>query len=171
MNRLRPAGPSASGKYYGEDTSGYYGHYYNHQGIITRPRYPISSNGGQSDRQNFRIHDRLQHHEQFHNVKTGFSALTMEEGVRPRSLAPKSPAMMLLRPPNSGPTSNMQHQFVQNMGPPIPPPKWITKAPDTNGVYTRHQEVGLGGAYDKQIKKVYQIRTRQPQDMPEHGNK
>ncbi|MED6222299.1 5'-3' exoribonuclease 4 [Stylosanthes scabra] len=165
---LRPAGPSGSGKYYGEDTSGYYGHYSNQQGMVTRPRYPVSSNGGQSDRQNF----RMQHHEQqFHNVRTGFSALTMEDGMRPRLSVPKTPAMMLLRPPNSASANNTQHQFVQNMGPPIPPPKWITKGPDTNGVYARHQEVGFGGSYDKQMKKVYQIRTRQAQDMPEYGNR
>ncbi|XP_061340496.1 5'-3' exoribonuclease 4-like isoform X2 [Gastrolobium bilobum] len=170
MNKFRSPGPSGSGKYYGEDPSGYYGHYYNHQGIISRPRYPISSNGGQNDRQNFRIQDRSQHHEQFHNMKTGFNALSMEEGVRPRSSAVPSPkpAMILMRPPSSGPTINLQHQFVQNMGPPIPPPKWITRAPDTNGVYTGHQEAALGGAYDKQMK-VYQVKTRQPQDMPEYG--
>ncbi|RYR02369.1 hypothetical protein Ahy_B06g081163 isoform D [Arachis hypogaea] len=168
MNRLRPAGPSGSGKYYGEDTSGYYGHYPNQHGMINRPRYPISSNGGPSDRQNF----RMQHHEhQFHNVRTGFSALTMEDGMRPRLSAPKTPAMMFLRPPNTGSANNMQQQFVQNIGPPIPPPKWITKGPDTNGVYARHQEVGFGGSYDKQMKKVYQIRTRQTQDMPEYGNR
>ncbi|RYR52586.1 hypothetical protein Ahy_A06g027480 isoform B [Arachis hypogaea] len=168
MNRLRPAGPSGSGKYYGEDTSGYYGHYPNQHGMINRPRYPISSNGGPSDRQNF----RMQHHEhQFHNVRTGFSALTMEDGMRPRLSAPKTPAMMFLRPPNTGSANNMQQQFVQNIGPPIPPPKWITKGPDTNGVYARHQEVGFGGSYDKQMKKVYQIRTRQTQDMPEYGSR
>ncbi|KAL1350558.1 hypothetical protein AAHE18_06G032900 [Arachis hypogaea] len=132
------------------------------------PRYPISSNGGPSDRQNF----RMQHHEhQFHNVRTGFSALTMEDGMRPRLSAPKTPAMMFLRPPNTGSANNMQQQFVQNIGPPIPPPKWITKGPDTNGVYARHQEVGFGGSYDKQMKKVYQIRTRQTQDMPEYGSR
>ncbi|TKY61413.1 5'-3' exoribonuclease 4 [Spatholobus suberectus] len=173
MNRLRSAGPSGSGKYYGEDTSGYYGQYYNHQGIINRPRYPVSSNGGHYDKQNFRIQDRSQHHEQYYNGRTGLYTLTMEEGPRPRPYAvpsPKTPAVMLSRPPNSGPTTNLQHQFVQNMGPPIPPPKWITKAPDTNGIYARHQEAALGGAYDKHTKKVYQVKTRQPQDMSEYGN-
>ncbi|KAE9593633.1 hypothetical protein Lal_00036382 [Lupinus albus] len=173
MNRPRPAGPSGSGRYYGEDTSGYYGQYYNHhQDMISRPRYPISSNGGQNDRHNFRIQDRSQYHDQFHNVKSGFSALTMEEGVRPRSSAtpsPRAPAMLLVRPQNSGPTTNLQHQFVQNIGPPIPPPKWIT--PDMNGVYARHQDAALGGAYyDNQVKKVYQVKSRQPRDMPEYGN-
>ncbi|KAJ1385164.1 Zinc finger, CCHC-type, partial [Sesbania bispinosa] len=173
MNRLRSGVSSGSGKYYGEDTSGYYGHYYNHQGIITRPRYPTTSNGGHNDRQNFRTQDRSQYHEQFHNVKTGFYALTMDDGVRPRSSAmpsPKTPIVMLSRPPNSGQTANVQQQFVQNIGPPIPPPNWITKAPDTNGIYARHQEAALGGAYDKHMKRVYQVKTRQPQDLPEFGN-
>ncbi|KAK8468744.1 hypothetical protein PHAVU_006G099200 [Phaseolus vulgaris] len=173
MNRgLRSAGPSGPGKHYAEDTSGYYGHHYNHQGMITRPRYPVSSNGGHNDKQNFRIQDRSQHHEQqYYNGRTGFYTLTMEEGPRPRPHAvppPKTPVVMLSRPPNSGPTTNLQQQFL---GPPIPPPKWITRAPDTNGIYARHQEVAIGGAYDnKQMKKVYQVRSRQPQDMPEYGN-
>ncbi|KAK7332895.1 hypothetical protein VNO80_29651 [Phaseolus coccineus] len=173
MNRgLRSAGPSGPGKHYAEDTSGYYGHHYNHQGMVTRPRYPVSSNGGHNDKQNFRIQDRSQHHEQqYYNGRTGFYTLTTEEGPRPRPYAvppPKTPVVMLSRPPNSGPTTNLQQQFL---GPPIPPPKWITRAPDTNGIYARHQEVAIGGAYDnKHMKKVYQVRSRQPQDMPEYGN-
>lgn len=175
MNRHRPVGASGSGKYYGEDSSGYYGQYYNQQGMITRPRYPISSNGGQNDRQNFRIQDRSQYHEQFHNVKSGIYGLTMDEGVRARPSAmpsQKVPVMILSRPQNSGHTANLQHQFGQNMGPPIPPPNWISKAPDTdtNGIFARHQEAALGGAYDKPIKKMYQVKTRQPPDMPEHGS-
>lgn len=172
MNRgLRSAGPSGPGKYYAEDTSGYYGHHYNHQGMITRPRYPVSSNGGHIDKQNFRIQDRSQHHEQqYYNGRTGFYTLTVEEGPRPRPYAvppPKTPVVLLSRPPNSGPTTNPQQQFV---GPPVPPPKWITRAPDTNGIYA-HQEVAIGGAYDnKHMKKVYQVRSRQPQDVPEYGN-
>ncbi|XP_061374957.1 5'-3' exoribonuclease 4-like isoform X1 [Gastrolobium bilobum] len=161
MNGLS-AGPSGYGKYYGEITNGYNGQY-NPHGIMTGPRYPISSNGGKDDRQNFRIRDRSQHQEQFHNVKTGFSALTMEEGVRPGSS----------RLPNSRHTTNLQPQFVQNMGPPIPP-KWITKAPPMNGMYTGQQEATLGAAaYHKHTKKVYQVyqvKTGQPQDTPEYGN-
>ncbi|CAJ1961020.1 unnamed protein product [Sphenostylis stenocarpa] len=168
MNRPRLAGPSGPGKYNAEDTSSYYGHYYNHQGMITRPRYPVSSNGGHNDKQNFRIQDRSQQHEQHYNGRGGFCALTIEEGPRPRPVPPlKTPVLMLSRQPNSGPTTNVQQRFL---GPPIPPPKWITRAPDTNGIYARHQEVAIGGAYDKHMKKVYQVRSRQPQDMPEYGN-
>lgn len=173
MNKVRPTGASGSGRYYGEESNNYYGQNYSPQGIMTRPRFPMSSNGWQNDRQNIRIQDRSQYHEQFHNMKTGFHALTVDEGVKPRSSvapSPKTPAMMLMRPQNSGHTSNLQTQFVQNIGPPIPPPNWISKAPDTDGIYVRHQEAALGGAYDKPIKKVYQIKTRNPQDMPEQGN-
>ncbi|KAG4913993.1 hypothetical protein JHK84_054442 [Glycine max] len=172
MNRLRSAGPSGYGKYYVEDKSGYYGQQNNHQGMITRPRYPVSSNGGNNEKQNFRIQDRSQHHEQYYNGRTGFHTMTMEEGARPRPYAvpsPRTQVVMLSRSPNSGPTTNGQHQFVQNMGPPIPPPNWITRAPDTNGIYAWHQETALGGAYDKQHIKVYQAKTRQPQDMPDEG--
>lgn len=172
MNRHRPAGSSGYGKHYGEDTSSYYGHYNNHQGIMSRPRFPISSSGGHNDRQNFRTQDRSHYQEQFHNVKTGFSAMTMEEGVRSRSsgmVSPVSPGM-LTRVPSSGTATNLQHQFVQNAGPPIPPPNWITKAPAMTGIHTRHQEAACGTASEKQVKKVYQVKTRQVQDMPEHGD-
>lgn len=169
MNRIRPPGSSGYGKYYGEDTSSHYAHYNNHHGTMNRPRFP---NGGQNDRQNFRIQDRSHYQEPLHNVKTGFSALTLEEGARSRSSAmvsPKPPATSS-RMPNSGSATYLQHQYVQNIGPPIPPPKWITKAPTVNGVHTRHQEAAYGIAYDKQMKKVYQVKTRHPQDVPEHGD-
>ncbi|KAI4301887.1 hypothetical protein L6164_035124 [Bauhinia variegata] len=169
-NRLRSPGPSGYGKYYGEDTSYNYGPYNNHQGMMNRPRFPFSSNGGQNDRHNFRIQDRSQYQEQLQNVKAGFSGLTVEEGTRSRSSSvSKPPTMMLARTPNSGPATNLPHQFVQNMGPPIPPPKWITKEPAMNGMYIRPQEGGSGGVYDKQVKRVYQVKTRHPQDMPEYG--
>ncbi|XP_020235656.1 5'-3' exoribonuclease 4 isoform X2 [Cajanus cajan] len=152
MNRLQSAGYE---KYYSEKTSGYYGQY-NHHRAMTRPRY-----GGQNERQNFKIQDRLQHQEQFHNVKTEFSSLTLKEGERLRSSSS--------RLPNSRPITNLQPVFVKKVGPSLPPPKWITKAPPMNGMHTRHQEAALGAAArDKQTKKVYQVKTRQP-DTPEHG--
>ncbi|CAL0321004.1 unnamed protein product [Lupinus luteus] len=179
-------------KYYGENSNGYYGQH-NQQGAVFRPKYPISTNGGQNYRQNFRIQERSE--EQIHNVKTEFSALTMEEGVRTRPS----------KPPNSRPTTNPQHQYVQNIGPPVSPkvitkapippkvitkapippkvitkapippkvitkapipPKVITKAPPMNEIYTttRHQEAALRApAYNKQVK-VYRVKTSQPQD-------
>ncbi|XP_073222985.1 5'-3' exoribonuclease 4-like isoform X2 [Cicer arietinum] len=154
-----PSGPSGYGKYYGENTNSYYGEY-NHHGIMTRHRYPSSSSGGQMDRQNFRIQDRPRHQEQFQNVKNGFSALTMEEGSRP-----KPPRL-----PISGPTTNLEPRFGQNTVRPIPPPKWNNKAP-VNGMYTRRQETSFGaGPHDKKMKKVYQVKTRVPQVTPDCGN-
>lgn len=157
MNRFGSPEPSGYGKYYGKNTN-YYGQY-NQQDIMIRPRYPSSSNGGQNDRQNFRIQDRSQHQEQFHDVNIRLSAITME-GVRTRPS----------RLPNSRSTTNPQRQLVQNVGPPIPPPNGMTKAAPMKGMYTRHQEAASRAAvYDKQMK-VYQVKTRQPQDMPEYGN-
>ncbi|XP_022642909.1 5'-3' exoribonuclease 4-like [Vigna radiata var. radiata] len=142
-NRLRLV---RYGKYYGENASGYNGQY-NHHGMMTTPKY-----GGHSDRQHFKIRDRLQREEQFHNVKTEFSALSMEERERPRSL----------RLPSSRPIANLQPWFVQNMDPSIPSTKWMTKPQPTNGMPTRNQEAALGPtAYDKQTKKVYQVKIRQ----------
>ncbi|XP_024638010.1 5'-3' exoribonuclease 4 isoform X4 [Medicago truncatula] len=158
-NRFQSAGPSRYGKYSGENTNSYYGEH-NHHGAMTRHRYPVSSNAGQVDRQNFRTQDRPRHQEQFQNVKTGFSALTMEEGLRP---APS-------RPPISGPTTNLEPRFVQNSGPPVRPLKWNTKAP-INGVYPRRQEAASGVVpHHKQVKKVYQVKTRLPQETPDSGN-
>lgn len=157
-NRFRAAGPSRYERYDGENTNGYYGQP-NHHGVMARPRYPFTSNGGQNDRHNFRTQFRSQHQEQSYNVKAGFSALTMEEGVRPRSS----------RLPNSGPI-NLEPRFVQNMGRPVPPPKWITKAPPANEMYSRHQEAASGAVpYDKQTK-VYQVKKQEPQDTPDCGN-
>ncbi|XP_057425377.1 5'-3' exoribonuclease 4-like isoform X2 [Lotus japonicus] len=157
-NRFRAAGPSRYERYDGENTNGYYGQP-NHHGVMARPRYPFTSNGGQNDRHNFRTQFRSQHQEQSYNVKAGFSALTMEEGVRPRSS----------RLPNSGPI-NLEPRFVQNMGRPVPPPKWITKAPPANEMYSRHQEAASGAVpYDKQTK-AYQVKKQEPQDTPDCGN-
>ncbi|CAB4285472.1 unnamed protein product [Prunus armeniaca] len=50
---------------------------------------------------------------------------------------------------------------------PSPPPKWINKESTANGgLYNRQQETGFGGAYEQPpVKKVYQVKTRAPQDM------
>lgn len=163
VNRHRGVGSSGYSKNYAEDTGSYYTHYNNNnQGFMSRPRFPTPSNG--------RIQDRSQYQEQFHNMKTGFSALTMEEGVRsrPSTMVSYKPSAMLSRAPSSGSASNLQH--LQNMGPPVPPPKWInTTAPTVNGIHSRHHEVGM--ASDKQVKKVYQAKTRHAQNMPEQGDR
>ncbi|KAF3454359.1 hypothetical protein FNV43_RR04806 [Rhamnella rubrinervis] len=156
--RPRPAGPSGYG--FRQEPNSYYENSFNPQG---RPRYPVSSNGVQSDRQNYRIHYQEQHG----NLKSGMSALTIEENTRFRSPAVMSPRMQ-----NSGNSTNLQQQFAQNMGPlPSPPPKWINKAVAENGgMCIRQQETPSGGAYEKQVKKVYQAKTRVPQDTSDVGD-
>lgn len=159
VNRFQSTGPSGYGTYYGENTN-IYNEEYNHHGVMTRHRYPVSSNGGHIDRQNFRIQDRSRYQEQLQNVNNGFSSLTMEEGSRPRSS----------RPSISRPATNFEPRYVQNAGPPTPPPKWNAKAP-INGIYTRHQEATYGAVpRDKPVKKVYQVKTRLPQETPDSGN-
>ncbi|XP_058754260.1 5'-3' exoribonuclease 4-like isoform X1 [Vicia villosa] len=159
VNRFQSAGPSGYGTYSRENTNSYYGEY-NHHGVMTRHRNPVSSNGGHIDRQNFRIQDRSRHQEQLQNVNNGFSSLTMEEGSRP------TPSRQSI----SRPTTNFEPRYVQNTGPPTPHPKWNTKAP-INGIYTRHQETAYGAVpRDKPAKKVYQVKTRLPQETPDYGN-
>ncbi|MED6161127.1 5'-3' exoribonuclease 4, partial [Stylosanthes scabra] len=138
INNLQSAGSSGHGKHYPESTDGYNGQY-NHQGIMTRPKYPISSNEG--GRQNFRALDRLQQ-KPFHNLKTGFSAMTIEEEARTRT---------------SGPTANPQHQHMGLR-------KWSPKTSIMNGKYTGPAASG------KQMKVVYQVKMRQHHDKPEDGN-
>ena len=157
INKFHSAGPSGHGKYHGENTNSYYGEH-NHHGIMTRQRYPISSNGEQMHRQDFRIQDRSRHQEQLQNLKTGFSALTMEERLRPK------PSSAL---PISGPTTNLEPRFVQNTGSSVPAPKWKNKAP-INGMYTGRQDAS-GAVNHKQIK-VYKVKSRLPQETPDSGN-
>lgn len=170
VNRPRPAGPSGYERGFREEPK--YGNSLNPQGIMARPRFP-SSNGMQGDRQSFRAQERIQYQEQSfrtqervqyqeqYDIRTGMSSLTMEPAV-------VSPGM-----PNSGYNTNLQQQFVQNMGAlPSPPTKWINKESTANGgLYLRQQEPGYGGAYEQQqVKKVYQVKTRPPQDISDPGN-
>lgn len=156
--RPRPAGPSGYG--FRQEPNSYYENSLNPQG---RPRYPVSSNGVQ----NYRTQDRIHYQDQHRNLRSGMSALTMEENTRFRS-----PAVMSPRMPHSGNSPNLQQQFVQNMGPlPSPPPKWINKAVAANGGMCIGQpETTPGGTYDKQVKKVYQAKTRAPQETPDVGD-
>lgn len=160
VNRSRPAGPSGYERGFWQDPNAYYDNSFT-QGHMGRPRFP-ASNGMQGDRQNFRGQDRLHNQEQYRNVRTGMSALTMEENLRARSPATMSPRM-----PNSGNASNTSQQFLQNTGAlPAPPPKWIDKGVTTNGgMYTGRQETI---SQDKQVK-IYQIKTRALQDSSNPG--
>ena len=162
--RSRPAGPSGYGRGFRQDPNSYYeNNSFNPQGIMSRPRFPVS-NGMQSDKQNFRTPDRAQNQEQYRNLRAGMSTLTTDENVRGRS-----PALMSPRMPNAGNSSNMSHQFLQNTGVlPAPPPKWIDKTVTTNGGMHIGQREAI--SHDKQMRKVYQIKTRAPQDSPDLGD-
>lgn len=163
--RPRPTGPSGYG--FRQEPNSYYENSFNPQGNMGRPRYPVSSNGAQIDRQNFKTLDRIHYQEQYRNLRSGMSALTMEENARS-----KPPAMLSPRIPNSGNTANPPTHFMQNMGPlPSPPPKWINKAPTANGgMYVGQLETASGGPHEKQVKKIYQVKTRAPQDTSNNGN-
>lgn len=101
VNRPRPAGPSGHERGYNEDPNYYYGHY-NNQQATSNPGFPPISNGMPANRHNFKTQDRVQYPEQYHDIRTGVSALTVEENVRTRP-----PVVMLQRMPNTGNNSNM----------------------------------------------------------------
>ncbi|TQD92994.1 hypothetical protein C1H46_021474 [Malus baccata] len=177
VNRPRPAGPSGYESGFREEAK--YGNSFNPQVMMIRPRF-LASNGMQGDRQNFRAQERVQYQEQsfrtqervqyqeqYDNLRTAMSSLTVQGSVRTRSPAAAPPGM-----PNSGYQANHQHQFVQNMGAlPSPPTKWISKEPTGNGgLFVRQQETGYGGAYEQPQVKVYQVKTRAPQDMSDRGD-
>ncbi|KAM3705174.1 hypothetical protein ACB098_03G060200 [Castanea mollissima] len=175
VNRPRPAGPSGYQRGFTEDPNYYHGHHNNFPGMVARPRFNVASNGLQGERQNLRTQDRLQYPDQIRNLRTGVSALAIEVSVRtrpPAVMSPRPTAMMSPRMPNLGNSTNLPNQFVENMGaPPTPPPKWINKAPAANGgMHIRQQETASWGTCEKQVKKVYQVKTRSPQDMPDSGD-
>ncbi|KAM4108603.1 hypothetical protein ACB094_03G056900 [Castanea mollissima] len=175
VNRPRPAGPSGYQRGFTEDANYYHGHHNNFPGMVARPRFNGASNGLQGERQNLRTQDRLQYPDQIRNLRTGVSALAIEESVRtrpPAVMSPRPTAMMSPRMPNLGNSTNLPNQFVENMGaPPTPPPKWINKAPAANGgMHIRQQETASWGTCEKQVKKVYQVKTRSAQDMPDSGD-
>ncbi|KAL0005674.1 hypothetical protein SO802_013235 [Lithocarpus litseifolius] len=175
VNRPRPAGPSGYQRGFTEDPNYYHGHHNNLPGMMGRPRFNVASNGLQGERQNLRTQDRLQYPDQIRNLRTGVSALAIEESVRTRPPAVTSPrptAMTSPRMPNLGNSTNLPNQFVENMGaPPKPPPKWINKAPAANGgMHIRQQETASWGTSEKQVKKVYLVKTRSPQDVPDSGD-
>ncbi|KAG6701862.1 hypothetical protein I3842_07G007200 [Carya illinoinensis] len=175
VSRPRSNGSSGYQRGFTEDPNHYHGHYNNFQGMTGRPRLHLISNGVQGDRQTYRTQDRSQHQEQLRNLRTGVSALTIEESARtrpPAMMSPRPPAMMLPRMPNLGHATNLPNQLVQNVGaPPTPPPNWINKVPTANGpIYTRQQENESWGTYEKPVKKVYQVKTCIPQDMSDSGN-
>ncbi|GLT90518.1 hypothetical protein SLE2022_084460 [Rubroshorea leprosula] len=63
------------------------------------------------------------------------------------------------------------HQVVQGMGRlPSPPTKWTNRTDSGNAGIDYKQETMYGGAYEKQVKKVYQVKTQVPQGMTDPEN-
>ncbi|XP_021669353.2 5'-3' exoribonuclease 4 isoform X2 [Hevea brasiliensis] len=144
FNRPRPAGPSGNERSYNYDPNYYYGHYGNQQGLMSNPRFSPISNGMPGNRHNFKTQDRVQYPEQYHDIKSGISALTVEENVRSRP-----PVVILQRVPNTGSNSNMHHQVEQNIGPlPSPPTKWIFRPAGDAETNFRQEK----GASEKQMR-------------------
>ncbi|GAV90424.1 zf-CCHC domain-containing protein/XRN_N domain-containing protein [Cephalotus follicularis] len=158
MNRQRPAGPYGFERGFTDDLNYSYGHYTNPQGTMSSTRFPILSNGVQGNRQNFRTQDRSHYQEQ-RDLRTGMSALIMEESLRSRAPAELSPRI------NSGYSRNQQNQLVQNLGTlPSPPTQWINRSVAGNAT-------APGGVYEKQVKRIYQAKARVPEEMSEPVNK
>lgn len=152
-NRPRPAGPSGYERGIDVDYQ-YYGYQNNIRGIAANSRSPVMLNGMQGYKQNIRIQEKSQYPEQYRNLKQGMSALTMEESVRVRPSAMMSPQM-----PGSGQSTPTEKE--QNMcGPPPPPTKWIKKSGSADGgmEIDRDQSL-LGGLNQRQVKKVYQVKS------------
>ncbi|KAL6989547.1 5'-3' exoribonuclease 4 [Sarracenia purpurea var. burkii] len=120
----------------------------------------------QSNKQNLKMHDRYysyqeQQQQQQHNLRTGMSALTIEEsGTRPRAWP--SPRM-----PNSGQFPNVRNQFMQSVGGPLPspPPKWIRPPAGNNGLYSNKQHKSSAVIYEKQAKKIYQAKSQESPEL------
>lgn len=158
VNRPRPAGPSGYERGFSEDPH-HYGNYNHNQSVVGNSRYPPSSNGWQGSKQHARIVDRSQNQEQYRNLRNGMSALAVEDKI-------KQNVPMVLRTPSPGHSLLTPDQAMQNVGlPPPPPTKWIKKASAGNGVHREQQGAVAGGALEKQLKTVYQVKTRVSNEM------
>ncbi|GKV07341.1 hypothetical protein SLEP1_g19135 [Rubroshorea leprosula] len=158
--RPRPAGPAGYERGFINERNYYNGHHSNEQGIMGNPRYLFSSNGSKGSRNNHRGHDRP-YQEHYHDSRTGMSALTLDSSINGRA-----PAEMSSRMPNARSSQYLEHQVVQGMGPlPSPLTKWISRTGSGNAGVDFKQETMYGGAYKKQVKKVYQVKTRVPQEV------
>lgn len=84
------------------------------------------------------------------------SGLTVDGGSRSRH-----DAMAPMQMPNPGQSPNLRQQYMQNIGPPpSPPSRWISRS--TVGTTSVKQ--------DKQVKQVYQIKSRTSQNISDSGS-
>lgn len=130
-------------------------YYHTPEGIVRSPKPSYASNGYQGNKQNFKAQERFSYQEQYLNIGNGMSNLTIDGGARSQQNA-----VMPMRMPNPGQSPNVRQQFMQNVGPPpSPPSRWIARS--TVGTTSMKQ--------DKQIKQVYQIKSRTSQNMSDSG--
>ncbi|XP_038891195.1 5'-3' exoribonuclease 4 isoform X1 [Benincasa hispida] len=173
FSRPRQVGSPGYETGYGEDPNYIYGHYSNYQSASGRPRYSHSSNGMPGDRQSSRGNDRVPQQERY-NVRTGMSALTIEESVRNRSpdvLTRGPPPVMLPKMLKVGNSANQQNFSQATDALPSPPHKWINRAPSASLIYTRQQESFLGGVNEKQSKQVYLAKSPASQSGSGSGSR
>lgn len=152
-HRPRPPGPSGYGRSFYEDPNSNYGQF-NPRGIMPSPRYGLSPNQSQGNRQNFRAQESDSYQEEYQDLSKVISALSVGGGVKTSQLH------LVLSPRMPGP--NMRQQFVQNSGRgpiPSPPHRWINR-PAASGNH---------GMHDKQGKMVYQVKTRVSQNPSDPG--
>lgn len=168
-NRPRHAAPSGQGACI--EVPGY-SYSYAHQsprGMVGDQKCSPAAYELQGNRQNLRAQFRNSNLEQYQHLRNGMSSLTVEGAVRP-----KPNATLSLRKPNSTQPYNTRHQIVQNIGPPpSPPTKWISRPHAGSSVmYRRQQDSSVAAGHDKQVqvKKVYQIKTRTTQNVPDAGS-
>lgn len=150
VNKPRPPGLSGYGAFIEEPN--YFNGYHNTRGMLGGQGCASPTIELQGNRQNFRAQYRYPPQDQYENLRNGMSALIVEGGGRTRPNATLSPRM-----PNSGQSSNVRHQHLPNIGPlPSPPSNWINKP-----------TAGTASGYEKQVKKVYQVKTRPTQNSSE----
>ncbi|GAB4855417.1 5'-3' exoribonuclease 4 [Ancistrocladus abbreviatus] len=148
FNRMRPAGHFGYARGY-DDMNHNYGHH-----NVPRPMMGISRSPPNS-RHNIRAQDRLPYKEDYRDLRAAMSTLTVD-GVRP-------PAPMRPRMPNTDHSPNAHIPYSSSL--PTPPMKWINKpAAGNTNMYYRQQETMTSGVCEKQVKQVYQVKTRGPKD-------
>lgn len=144
--RPRPAGPTGYERGYYDDMNHNHRHQNAPRGVAIGPRFPHSDPRNQN--LNHLIKNNSPHREQHRDLRDAVATMGLEDG-RARPWAQNRP-----RAPNgSFPTSQQNHNFVQNRNP--PPVKWFNRGPGGGGNY-RQQE-----ASSVQAKQIYQVKTRE----------
>ncbi|KAL6008139.1 5'-3' exoribonuclease 4 [Asimina triloba] len=165
INKPRPAGPFGYEGGFTPDPNYYsHGHQHHIRGMIHPSRSAPSSHEFQGSRPSLR-QERLPQ-EQVHDMRGGMLNLTIEDGTIYHQ---QQQYGMMPRMPNIGPMQH-PHQHVRNTPPPPrPPTDWIDKPVSGNMGNYYWQESAPPGGYERQVRKVYQPRTRPPQCPSDYG--